>query len=148
MRSIHLLVVALLILLTPPFAVTGSQSESGTAYIYTSTAVIKNLGESELALNESYRTFSLLMNTSWQTAYLQRSSGSYRIVNDYDGNLNIVLDTSSIPKGGNVTFSTSLKILAKQRNPPQHKCLCFRQPERYSQRLAEVCQWNGNLAYR
>lgn len=118
MKGKLFLAIILLEILTFPFAIAGSQTGSETTYVYTSTVVYRNQGNSILVLDEDYHTFNLLMNTSWQTTYLQGSSSSYRVVGDSDGNLNMLLNASPIPKGGNITLSTSLKIVARQRKPP------------------------------
>jgi len=122
LKKKHIFTIILLILLTFPLAISNAQSGEELIYLYTSTIVIKYRGNNETILTEDYRAFSLPMNTSWQTAYLQGSSSTYNIVNDSDGNLYMVLDAPSLSTDENVTLSTSFRIVTRQRN---HLTLIF-----------------------
>lgn len=97
---------------------TADSSGGERTYVYTSSVVYINLGDSDMVLDEGYRFFNLFMNTSWQTVYLLKASHSFVTDRDSDGNPIIILTAPSISRGGNLSMSISLRIVAKQRSPP------------------------------
>ena len=95
-----------------------SQSTNETAYVYSSTVVYINRENNDIILDKGYRTFNIFMNTSWQTVYLLSTSHTYKTTKDAEGNPIIILGSSSVPHGGNITLKLSLRIVPIQRKPP------------------------------
>lgn len=101
-----------LLVLPSPFS-----SEERT-YIYRSRVTYINRGANSQSLEPDLNTFNIFMNTSWQTAYLDKASDVYTLAKDVDGNSIIVFDLPSLPSGGNVTVAYSVRLEMRKRSPP------------------------------
>ena len=87
-------------------------------FLYTSTIVYTNRGNETIKLEESHRTFSALMNTTWQTAYLLDINQPYTRKVDSDGNPSLQIHSISLPPDEKVQIVLFFKIIKRDRIVP------------------------------
>jgi len=93
-------------------------SVEGRTYVYSSSITYINNGDRDQSLEPDLIRFNIFMNTSWQTASLEKVSKSYTLTRDADGNQVIVFSLPELPPGGNATISYSIRLEERMRSPP------------------------------
>lgn len=88
-------------------------------YIYSSKITYINYGEEAQNLDPDLLTANAFMNTSWQTAYLEATNGTYTLAKDLDGNQLIVFNLPPLSPGRSATISYSIRLEERTRSPPE-----------------------------
>lgn len=110
--------LCLLVLLTVvPFQIAGGDQKA--RYLYTSTLVIENRGDTTLHLSEEDASIPLFKNDNWQTVKIQKVSVPIaREFIDVDGNWLAILDMTTVPPHSKLNFSITYEIESWDRARP------------------------------
>lgn len=94
-------------------------SDDHRTFLYTSRTVYVNKGDAAQNLDTTFYTFTMFMNMSWQTVFLNTENQKPSLDQDSNGNSLLIFNSSTLGPGENETIAFSLRVTTSQRHPPK-----------------------------
>lgn len=118
-RTVVALIILFVTLVTTPLALPYLLNPGKQTYLYSSSISYGNSGQMVQSVDPNLLANSIFMNTSWQTAYLEKPTSACTLIKDADGNAQIIFNISQLNPGGKTTFAFTVRLEESARSPPK-----------------------------